>query len=159
MNTGDEGSKYFKEFASKCKSSASRGVLEYMLEADNSYDLFEYCKVDCLLEIMFLGTLPQYRSQRIATTLCEISIRLGRTLLCGENIKTSLTNEELPLEPRPKLVSAIFTAINSQKIGQRLGFRCAVELSYKNFFFNGKSFASILGPDAPPSATLEYKLL
>lgn len=130
-----------------------------MIDADATCNLFEHCRVDCLLEIMFLGTIPECRGRKIATKLCEVSIKLAQLLKTGENIKVSVDNDnQLPLQPVPKLVSAIFTSFISQRIGKTLGFQVAVDISYEKFTYNGQTYAEKLGPaNKTTSTTLAFK--
>lgn len=159
-NSTEEESNYFQNYLSNCKYASSKAVLQFMIDADASCNLFEHCNVDCLLEIMFLGTLPEFRGRKIATKLCEVSVKLARLLKMGENIKVSIDdeNQQLPLQPVPKLVSAIFTSFISQRIGDVLGFEVAVDISYDKFTFNGQTYTSLLGPtNKTKSTTLVFK--
>lgn len=160
QNTTEEESNYFQNYLSGCKYPSSRGVLQFMIDADAECNLFEQCNVDCLLEIMFLGTLPEFRGRKIATKLCEVSIKLAQSLKMGDNVKVSVDNadQQLPLQPVPKLVSAIFTSFISQRIGNSLGFQVAMDISYEKFIFNGQTYASKLGPmNKTKSTTLAFK--
>nr|XP_022915276.1 uncharacterized protein LOC111425466 isoform X2 [Onthophagus taurus] len=150
-----EDSHYFETFASTLKEPASKSLVMFMKEADESYNLFEKCDVDCLLEIMFLATLKEYRGKGIAKKLCEATIMLGKTLLAGDNIKESISNEPVELEPRPKMTSAIFTSYISQKIGSTLGFQLAIALDFNRWSFDGKTYGERIGP-LTPKTTLEY---
>lgn len=129
-----------------------------MKEADESCDLFGCCNADCMLELMFLATLRERRGKGIAKKLSEASIQLGKALLNGKNMKQNLTDEELPLDPRPKAVTALFTSCISQNIGKSLGFVKALEIDFNRWNFDGKTFAERIGPETP-CVTLEYKCL
>lgn len=154
-NNEGEGT-YFENFARSCKYSSSRGVVQYMRDADAICDLFELCNVDCLLELMFLATLPEYGGKGIATNLCQLSLDLVQELKKGQNVKRSLDGTELPLEPVPQIVAALFTSFISQKIGRKLNFTIAVTESYDNFYHEGVPFSKVIGPKTP-NFTLEYK--
>lgn len=145
---------YFEKFAAACKFESSKALVQFMIDSDAECDLFKYYDIDCLLELMFMATLPEYRGKGIAQKLTEISIELAKTLLQGENVKVSLDGSELPLEPRPKVVSAIFTSFKTQRLGQKLGFTKTAEISYEKFIFKGKSFASRIS-DSTTATTLE----
>ncbi|KAF2895388.1 hypothetical protein ILUMI_10783 [Ignelater luminosus] len=149
---------YFKQYAENCKYASSKALVQFMNDADAVVDIFELSNAKCLLELMFLAVLPDYRNRGIGRRLCELTFQLGRELMSGKNVKTSLDDKPLPLEPVPTVASAIFTATISQELGRKLGFVRAVEISYEKFMFEGKSFASRIGPDTP-NTTVEYKLL
>lgn len=129
-----------------------------MKEVDEACDLFAYSNAECILELMFLATMKEHRGKGIGRKLCEVSMKVGKILLSGKNIKQSLTGEQLPLDPRPKAVSALFTSSTSQKIGKSLGLVRAIEIDYNRWRFNGKTFAERIGPETP-CVTLEYKCL
>lgn len=145
---------YFEKFAANCKHESSRALVQFMIESDAACDLFQYYNVDCLLELMFMATLPEYRGRGVARKLTEVSIELGRALLRGENVKVSIDGSVLPLGPVPKVVSAIFTSYITQHLGKKLGFKKTAEISYEKFMFKGKSFASRIG-DSTKNTTLE----
>lgn len=156
MKHSARGSSYFQEYLSDCICPSSRAVVQFMMDTDAACDLFELCGVDCLLEIMFLGTLPQFRGKGVATKLCEVSVTLAHLLKTGRNIKLPVDNKHLHPHPVPKLVSAIFTSFISQKIGKSLGFQIATSINYEKFVYNGQTYASKLGSETT-STILEYK--
>lgn len=125
-----------------------------MIDSDASCNLFELYNVDCLMEIMFMATLPEYRGKGIGRKLIEVSIDLAKELHLGNNIKVSIDDKQLQLEPVPKLVSAIYTSFITQKLGKALGFTKVAEISFETFMYKGKSFASRIG-DHTPSTTVE----
>lgn len=129
-----------------------------MIDADGSYNLFENLKINSLVELMFLATLPEYKQRGIGMGLCKASIDLTKCLFNGENVKVSITDEPLELEPRPQAVSAIYTSFISQKIGAKLGFVEAISISYEKFKYKGNTFASKIGPSTP-NTSLQYLLL
>nr|XP_023022662.1 uncharacterized protein LOC111510917 [Leptinotarsa decemlineata] len=139
-----EDDSFFAEFSKSCESPLSRRLIQFMYEADASCDLFEHCKVDCLLELMFLATLPEFGRRGIGFTICEVTTEVARRLYLGENVKESLDGTELKLEPVPKLVAALFTAPQSQAIGRSARWELAATVFFKDLFFDGKSFASVL---------------
>ncbi|GJQ70621.1 hypothetical protein Trydic_g23012 [Trypoxylus dichotomus] len=72
---------YFEKFAASCKEPAAKALVLFMKEADEACDLFNKCQTDCLLELMFLATLSEYKRKGIATKLSEATIKLGKLLL------------------------------------------------------------------------------
>ncbi|KAJ8970289.1 hypothetical protein NQ317_019685 [Molorchus minor] len=156
-NTSGDKS-FFEKHAELCTHPSSQRLITFMVEADATCDLFEYCHVDCILELTFLATHPEYRRRGIARKLTEITLELARCLAKGENVRQSMDETELCLESVPGIVSALFTSPTSQKIGRALGWEIAKKISYENFVYEGKSFACILGKDRTDT-TLEYKRL
>lgn len=155
-SSGNEEST-FEKFAKSCKTSGAKAVVDYMIDVDSRCDLFELCNVDCLLEIMFLSTVPEYRGRKIGKNLTKCTIALSKKLLAGENVKVNLEGKDkLPLEPIPKVLSAIFTTFITQKIGDSCGFKVALFISYEEFMHKGKSFAHYIGPETP-GCTLAYR--
>uniref|UniRef100_A0A8W7PNJ7 N-acetyltransferase domain-containing protein n=1 Tax=Anopheles coluzzii TaxID=1518534 RepID=A0A8W7PNJ7_ANOCL len=80
-----EDGNYFEQFRdTKCTTDSSRALMQYMITMDAKVNLFERFRVDCLLEIMFLATLPSYAGHGIATRLVEESVQLAKQLKCGQ---------------------------------------------------------------------------
>lgn len=126
-----------------------------MLDVDVECDLFNVCKVDCMLEIMFIAVLREYRGSHIGVNLFEVSINLAKMLKSGENCKVPLNDEVLTAEPIPKAVCAIFTSNVTQNIGKKFHFCTAKKISYDKFVFNGKKFSERIGSETP-FTTVEY---
>lgn len=129
-----------------------------MADFDSRCDLFSLLQIDCLVEIMFLATLPNHRGKQISSKLCEASILLAQTLYGGENVKVPLDGGVLSLEPVPKAVSAIFTSFISQRIGKKLGFTRGLVVSYDDIEFEGRKYSSKID-SRTPFTTVEYKRL
>ncbi|XP_063914511.1 uncharacterized protein LOC135130957 [Zophobas morio] len=148
----------FENFAKSWKSPRSKALVELMSEIDSLCNLFDYCQTDCLLELMFLGTTTEYRGKGIAKKLSEITFEIGTNLAKGVNARKSLDGTELPLGPRPKIISAIFATIATQKIGRRLGFEVVAEKFYNEMDFQGTKFSDVI-TNGSTKLTLEYKKL
>lgn len=129
-----------------------------MIDSDSACDLFKHYNIDCLMEIMFIATLREYRGKGIGKTLIESSMMLAQELNEGNNVKVSIDGSELEIEPIPKLVSAISTSFITQKIVKSLGFKRIVEISYEDFMFKGKTYASKLDNKTSCTTLDSYKL-
>lgn len=140
---------YFENYLKNCKEDSSKALVQFMIDADAAYDLFEHCQADCLIEIMFLATLPEYRKMGLGLKLMETTIELAKELVNGNMVKVPLSGCPIQLQPVPTVVSAIFTTIVTQIMGEKIGFKKAIEISYNNFFYKGRTFASKIGPDTP----------
>lgn len=123
--------------------------MNYMIVADSKVDLFEKFDITALFEIMFLAVLPEYGRKDIGLNLVKYSVQLAKDLKAGKNVKTFLANNE----PLPKIVSALWTGRNSQKIGRKLGFEVIFAESFKEFTFRGRNFA-----DRVDDPEIEYHL-
>ena len=133
---------YFEDFRDNhCKTENAKSLMNYMIVADSKVDIFEHFGVTSLLEIMFLATLKEYGAKNIGLNLCKYSVELAEDLKSGIDVEKFLFEGE----PTPQLVSALWTGRNSQSIGSKLGFEVVYQESYKNFTFNGKSFAERVG--------------
>lgn len=147
---------YFHNYYAKCKEPSTKAVLEFMMDFDGRCDLFSALNVDCLLEIMFLATLPSHRGKKISLKLCEASLLLAEALCGGDNVKVPLDDEILSLEPAPKVVWAIFTSFISQRIGEKLGFTRELAVSYDDLTYDGEKYSSKIDSKTP-NVTIEYK--
>ncbi|CAO1411663.1 unnamed protein product [Diamesa serratosioi] len=147
---------YFEIFRDRvCRSDNAKSLMNYMINVDSKVNIFERYDVTALLEIMFLAVLPEYGRRGIGLNLCKFSVDLARELKLGKNQEMLSPEQRLNL---PQLVSAIWTAKNSQKIGGKLGFECLHVDFHKNHTFNDKTYADRLG-DASAVAVLAAKRL
>lgn len=116
-----------------------------MINVDSRVNLFKHYNVNCILEIMFLATLPTYWRRRIGELLVSSSLEIGKELKRGKNVKTPVTvhdNDEVTnAEMVPLLASAIMTSNYSIKIALKFGFEQHAEVPYDEFKFNEKKFS------------------
>uniref|UniRef100_A0A182LUL8 N-acetyltransferase domain-containing protein n=1 Tax=Anopheles culicifacies TaxID=139723 RepID=A0A182LUL8_9DIPT len=128
LNQRDANS-YFEQFHdSKCTTDSSRSVLNYMIAMDAKVNLFEMYNVSCVLDIMYLSTLPAYAGHGIATKLVEQSIQLAEDLKTGKTVLNSSNS-------RPQLISALFSSRISQRVGEKIGFQFIKEVPHSEFIF------------------------
>lgn len=133
---------YFETFRDQhCKTENAKSLMNYMIVADSKVDVFELFQVNSLLEIMFLAVLKEYGRKGIGHKLCKYSIDLAQDLKNGKDVEIHLTHDQ----PRPQLVSSLFTGINTQVIGTKLGFDVIHKEPFSKYSFNGKSFAERVG--------------
>lgn len=122
-----------------------------MINVDSRLNLFKHYNVNCILELMFLGTHTAYWKRRIGELLIVSSLELGKELRRGKNVRTPVTihgNDELTnAETVPTLASAIMTSNYSQRIAAKLHFDQLMEVSYDEFEFNGKKFSEKTGQE------------
>lgn len=111
--------------------------MNYMIAADSRVDIFEHFKINSLLEIMFLAVLEDYGRKGIGYNLCKYSVELAQDLSKGKDVENYLGEGER----RPQLVSSLWTGMNTQVIGAKLGFDVIYQEPFTEFSFNGKSFA------------------
>lgn len=148
---------YLPNYRDSCKTPQAKALIQFMIDIDSECNLFESINVDCVIEIMFLAVMPDYLGKGIAKQLNQLSVDIIRKLYDGENIKISLTGDSLPLGPRPLAVSAYYTSVVTQKIGEKQGFQRAASISYDKWSYNGKLFSETIGPETP-NATVDYFL-
>ncbi|KAJ3657145.1 hypothetical protein Zmor_016170 [Zophobas morio] len=98
------------------------------------------------------------KGKGIAKKLSEITLEIGTSLAKGVNVRKSLDGTELPLGPRPKVISAMFATIATQKIGRHLGFEMVAEKFYNEMEFQGTKFSDVI-TNGSTKITLEYKRL
>ncbi|XP_053681296.1 uncharacterized protein LOC128732149 [Anopheles nili] len=146
--SGPDDNNYFEQFRdTKCTTDSSRALMQYMITMDAKVNLFDQFNVPCLLEIMFLATLPDYEGQGIGTRLVERSVRLAEELKNGTATPTS--NGAAGAFSRPQLVSALFTSRISQRVGQKMGFKVINQVPHSEFVYKDKTFSDRIGPEHP----------
>ena len=115
--------------------------MDFMIIADSKVDLFEHLNVDSLLEIMFVAVLDEYGHIGIGLNLCKYSVEVAQDLKDGKDQETYSINDG----PMPQAVCALFTGINTQVIGKKLGFEVMFKESFSNYSFNEKTFTERVG--------------
>ncbi|XP_066155729.1 uncharacterized protein [Euwallacea fornicatus] len=133
------------EYCRKAKHDESKALYELMAQLEDNMDPFTPYNANCLLELVFMGVLPEYSKRGIGYQLATITVQLATLLFKGENVKTSLDENDLPLEPRPQVVTSLFTTFKTQNIGKKLNFEVQKLISYDELFYKNKSYRSILG--------------
>lgn len=90
---------------------------------------------------MYLMVLPEYSGKGIAGNLAKASVQLATDLKNGKRCEDFL----LPGQPRPELVTTIWSVRGTQKIGEKLGFEVYFEEPFTKWSFDGKTFAEHVG--------------
>lgn len=144
---------YFEAFKKRCSSINACALLDLMLDVDALVDLFQHFDTDCLFEIMFLATLPEYKGRAIGTRLVEHAIAFARRLSRDECLDT--VSDAVRTDPRrPHAVSAIWTSSFSQIVGDRAGFERIAALRYDERVFDGRTFADRIADERHPTSVL-----
>ncbi|XP_012235353.1 arylalkylamine N-acetyltransferase-like 2 isoform X2 [Linepithema humile] len=147
LSAGSEKS-YFESFRDNCRYKSSKHLVDFMINIDSRINLFKHYNVNCILELMFLATLPDYRGRRIGELLITSSLELGKELRRDKKVKTPVTihcsNELTNADTVPVLASAIMTSSYSQRIAMKLHFDQLLEVSYDEFEFDGKKFSETI---------------
>lgn len=99
--------------------------------------------LDCVNELMFLATLPEYGRLGLGRILVELTIQLTREL--GQGHEFEDVAEELRGK-RPKAVTALWTSSYTQKIGGAVGFKVLNTVPFSRFVYNGKRFDERIDP-------------
>lgn len=151
MSNGSAEKSYFERFSDNCKYESSKRLVDFMINVDSRMNLFEHYNVNCILECMFLATLPAYQRQRIGELLISSSLEVGKELRRGENVRIPVTihgdKEVTNADAMPSLVTYIATSNYSLKIAMRLHFERHLQVSYDEFEFNGKRFSERIGAE------------
>lgn len=162
VRSNPEEKSAFELFGEGCKYKSSKGLVDFMINIDSRVDLFKHYNVDCILEIMFLATLPSFGRRRIGELMVSSSIEIARELKRGKKVKTpvpmnsdnSITNEHAV----PSLVSAIGTSTYSQKIMMKYGFEELVRVSYDELTYDGRKYSEKVGKEHPNCALVAKRL-
>ncbi|KAH8311186.1 hypothetical protein KR044_004706, partial [Drosophila immigrans] len=118
-------------------------LMEYMITMDSKVDVCGLYNMDCVNELMFLATLPEFGRLGLARALVEDTIKLTLELSQGKGVED--ISEELR-ELRPAAVTALWTSFFSQKIGKAVGFEVLSSVPYSEFEYNGKRFDERIDP-------------
>ncbi|XP_017464997.1 PREDICTED: uncharacterized protein LOC108358283 [Rhagoletis zephyria] len=118
------------------------GVLQRI---ESSVDIYRALEIDSVIEIVFLSTDANYVQRGLASILSEHSINYARRLLSG-----ILAEEDLPAAHvrtlKPGAVCSIFTSLFTQRIGRKFNFEILNKVPFREFSFEGKTFAERIDP-------------
>ncbi|KAL5274129.1 hypothetical protein ACFFRR_000718 [Megaselia abdita] len=143
------GKTFFEQFRDdSCTSPNAKNLMNYMINMNKMCNVFTKHSIDCVIELMFLATLPEFGKKGIAYDCSRYTIELAKELSKGigmENISTEFQGKF------PKGVAALWTSTFSAKIGKKLGFEVLNTVPYTEFSFNGKTYDQSIGPVHPKS--------
>lgn len=131
-----------------CVSPCSKNFINYIIEMDKLYDVFEKHNLDSVIECMCLATLQEFGQRGIAYDCMKYSVQLAKELSKGigmENIAPEFQNIY------PKGFATIWTSTFSIKIGKQLGFKVLNTVPYTELFYKGNSYDKVTGPVHPKS--------
>lgn len=136
-----------------CKGKESTAMMRFLGDLESEVNLFKLFNVDTMLEITFLGVLPEYRCKSIGLKLMEITLQLAK------DVRRGVALDLLPLDVREygkslRFATAIFTSNYSKRIGVNLGFTVHYEYFYDKFEYNGKTYAERISNHHQKSSTL-----
>lgn len=153
----EEEISYYENYAAKCKQPSAKAFLKFMSHTDAKFDFFKLFNVNCLIELMFVTILPEYKGKELSVTLTNASIALAKELNKGKNVKLPVDDrKQLQVTSVPELITCICTAPVNQKMRKKLGYEVAAVVNYGDLVYKGKTFASRIGPQAL-YMTLEFQ--
>ncbi|XP_032593002.1 uncharacterized protein LOC6564076 [Drosophila grimshawi] len=148
---------FFVKFRNEqVKSPSALRLMDYMIAEDAKIDVLADYNMDCVCELMFLATLPEFGRLGLGTTLTKYTIELSRDILQGGHALENVA-EELR-DKRPAAVNALWTSEFTHNIGKAVGFKVLNKTPYTEFEFNGKRFDERIGPQHKFSELAMYKL-
>ncbi|XP_018392162.1 PREDICTED: uncharacterized protein LOC108771387 [Cyphomyrmex costatus] len=154
---------YFECFSENCRYKSSKALIDLMIDVDSRIDLFKHYNVNCILEIMFLATLPNYGKRRIGEMLVASSLELGNELRRGKNVRIPImiqgSNEVTNANVVPALASAIMSSDYSYRIAMKLHFDQLLVASFDEFEYNGKKYSELLNSQVHRQCVLVAKRL
>ncbi|XP_060517663.1 uncharacterized protein LOC132696698 [Cylas formicarius] len=127
----------YAKFLRTFKHSSSIGVLQWMIDVENRFDIFEHCQVDSVMELMFLGVIPEFRRQGIGKKLCEVSVTIAKCLRDGRDVRAPYENHDTYELVPPEIMTGIFTAPATQKFARELNFQLGKRFYFDDFVYRG----------------------
>ncbi|XP_023177073.1 uncharacterized protein LOC111603635 [Drosophila hydei] len=146
---------FVKFYNEQSKSPQAKALMDYMITMDSKIDVCTEYHMDCVCELMFLATLPDFGRQGLGRALTETTIRLTRELEQGQGL------EDVPpglQDKRPKAVTALWTSLFTQKIGKAVGFQVLNTVPFSEYEYNGKRFDERIEPIHKFGEQVMYKL-
>ncbi|KAJ8716218.1 hypothetical protein PYW08_013503 [Mythimna loreyi] len=152
---GSTEKSFFEIFTEeRCKRPSSKALMDFMVELDAKCDYFNRYGVDCLCEIMFLGTKAQHRQKGLAKMLTKTAVELAKKF--KEGPIAPLTIEDLgpkyafmkprkPVTKPPQLCTGLWSAVGSKRCGEILGFTVLEVVSFGDLMYNGTPCSDRIG--------------
>ncbi|XP_050307664.1 uncharacterized protein LOC126744316 [Anthonomus grandis grandis] len=112
-----------------CQHSQSRNVLRWMRDVDHKLDIHEHCKVQTVMELMFVCIAPEFRKRGIARKLFEVSVKLAKSGFRPIFHPGQTFDRFRP----PEVVTAICTSLVTQKIARNMNFQIADRIQFRQF--------------------------
>lgn len=138
-------------------------VIRYLTEVEGRVDVFAHYGATCVLEHMFLATMPGFYGRGVGRRLVQATEEVAKALARGEDVIAPLNKDSNPWKsgspPKVQALMAIFTSSISQKIGNSLGWDKLAVVSHDELFFEGKPYSYRIGPDHPSSDLMGKKIL
>ncbi|KAJ8716224.1 hypothetical protein PYW08_013509 [Mythimna loreyi] len=138
----------------RCKRPSTKAMMEFLLEVDTKCDYFERYGVDCLCEIMFLGTKPEHRRKGLAKLLTKTAVEVIKKSKEGPiapltvadlGPKYAFMKPRKPVTKPPQLCTAVWSAVGSKRCGEILGFTVLEVFSFGDLIYNGKPCSDRIG--------------
>ncbi|XP_011068339.1 PREDICTED: uncharacterized protein LOC105154479 [Acromyrmex echinatior] len=163
MPSNSSEKSFFECFSENCRYKSSKALVDFMIDVDSRTNLFKHYYVNCILEIMFLATLPNYGKRRIGEMLVASSLELGKELRSSKNVRIPITihgsNKVTNANAVPTLVSAIMTSNYSYLIAMKLHFDQLLKVSYDEYEYNGKKYSERINSQEHRQCVLVAKRL
>ncbi|XP_057318396.1 uncharacterized protein LOC130663283 [Microplitis mediator] len=143
------------------KHNASKCFVEVNIDVESRVDLFQRYNADCIMEMTFISVRQDHRQKGIAKLLVSSSLELGKKLLKGIPVKTSVDIDGVSIanvDDIPNLAAATMTSTYSQKVADKLGFVKVIEVSFNELIFEGVPLSERIG-DVHQTATIDVKSL
>lgn len=159
MLTAPDEPNYFDHFKrTRCQSANARAFMDFQVTIDSSVDLFALHNVECLFEVMFLGTLPGYERQGIGRTLFGHSVQLAAQLKQGQRL--DVLAETIRRDGRlPQIVVGVCSSPKSRRICEAFQLSARAEVAYETASFNGRTFAERIDDEHTKSVVLLTRVL
>ncbi|KAJ8713386.1 hypothetical protein PYW07_013756 [Mythimna separata] len=138
----------------RCKRPSSKAMMDFMVQLDAKCNYFDRYGVDCLCEIMFLGTKPQHRQKGLAKLLTKTAVELSKKFKEGPIAPLTIADlgpnyafmkPRKPVTKPPQLCTALWSAVGSKRCGAILGFTVLEEISYGALIYDGRPCSDRVG--------------
>ncbi|XP_076380281.1 uncharacterized protein LOC143259931 [Megalopta genalis] len=143
---------WLERFNDNCIHHAARGYVDFLIAIHSKINLFKYYNIDCIMECMFLATLPEMQQQKIGEGLVSVSVEVANALNNGLQVKVPLSYTGINSTIHnflsiPKLVTAIMTSNYAQIIARRCRLKVLERISYRGFRYGDVSFRKRIGKE------------
>ncbi|XP_076384072.1 uncharacterized protein LOC143262726 [Megalopta genalis] len=83
---------WLERFKDNCVHHRARGYVDFLIAIHSKINLFKYYNIDCIMELMFLATLPEMQQRKIGEGLVSVSVEVANALNNGQQVKVPISD-------------------------------------------------------------------
>uniref|UniRef100_A0A2A4JJB4 N-acetyltransferase domain-containing protein n=1 Tax=Heliothis virescens TaxID=7102 RepID=A0A2A4JJB4_HELVI len=137
-----------EEFNKNFKHKSVKLFYDFAVELESRADLFNRYNTKCIMEELYMATMPDFQKRKIGELLCYSAYKLGQELYKGHYFKTPLDGQDSEItnaKDIPTHLVALTTSYYTQRLADKLGYDNVLEVDYKDYQIEGINICERIG--------------